>query len=61
MIGVAYAAKYIETGEIFCLKCMSMDKIVEKNLVKNIDLEVQFHLELQSVPNVMPLLKLLEG
>lgn len=61
MIGLAYVAKFLETGEIFCLKCMSKDKIVEKNLVKNIEHEIMFHLELANIPHVMPLLKLMNG
>jgi serine/threonine protein kinase len=59
MIGLAYAAKHVETGEIFCLKCMSQDKIAEKNLVKNIENEIKFHLELADVPTIMPLLKMM--
>lgn len=61
MIGLAYVAKFLETGEIFCLKCMSKDKIVEKNLVRNIEHEIMFHLELANVSHVMPLLKLMNG
>jgi len=59
MIGLAYVAKNVESGELFCLKCMSKEKIAEKNLVKNIQNEIQFHLDLIDVPNVMPLLKLI--
>jgi serine/threonine protein kinase len=58
MIGLAYAAKYVDNGQIFCLKCMSKEKIAEKNLVKNIENEIKFHLALIDVPNIMPLLKL---
>ncbi len=61
MIGLAYVAKFLETGEIFCLKCMSKDKIVEKNLVRNIEHEIMFHLELANISHVMPLLKLMNG
>jgi serine/threonine protein kinase len=59
MIGLAYVAKFVETGEIYCLKCMSQEKIAEKNLVKNIENEIKFHLELIDVPHIMPLLKLM--
>lgn len=59
MIGLVYVAKHSENGEIFCLKCMSTDKIAEKNLVKNIENEIKFHLELINVPNIMPLLKMI--
>jgi serine/threonine protein kinase len=58
MIGLAYAAKFVDNGQIFCLKCMSRDKIAEKNLVKNIENEIKFHLVLIDVPQIMPLLKM---
>ena len=58
MIGLVYVAKFVDNGQIFCLKCMSRDKIAEKNLVKNIENEIKFHLALIDVPQIMPLLKM---
>lgn len=60
MIGLAYAAKYVDNQQIFCLKCMSKDKIAEKSLVKNIENEIKFHLALIDVPHIMPLLKMFQ-
>ena len=36
MIGVVVVARHYQTKEIVCLKCMSCEKIREKNLIKNI-------------------------
>jgi len=59
MIGVALVARHYETKFVVCLKCMSLEKIVEKNLADNIKLEIELMIELAGEPHIMPLLKLL--
>ena len=52
MIGVACLCREEETVNIKCLKHMSIDKIREKNLFRNIMDEVTIMYELVGVPGV---------
>lgn len=55
MIGVVTVARHYRTHEIVCLKCMEISKIIEKGLMRNVQMECNFHWELIDVPTVMPL------
>lgn len=59
MIGVVLVARHCETKRLVCLKCMSLDKIGEKNLMRNISLECEIHYELADSPNILPLLQII--
>ena len=52
MIGVACLCQGEKLNQLKCLKYMSIDKIREKNLFKNIKDEVQIMYELIGVPGV---------
>lgn len=59
MIGVVAVARHYRTHEIVCLKCMETDKIIEKGLMRNIQMECEFHYELIGQPHIMPLKELI--
>lgn len=59
MIGVVAVARHVETKQIAVLKCMSWKKIKEKNLIKNIQTEVDIHYTMSGHPYILPLEKLL--
>ena len=59
MIGVALVARHVKSKLPYCLKCMSHDKIIEKNLGDNIRTEIQLMLDLAGKPHIMPLLKII--
>mmetsp|Transcript_47865 Transcript_47865/g.63304 ORF Transcript_47865/g.63304 Transcript_47865/m.63304 type:complete len:92 (-) Transcript_47865:632-907(-) len=59
MIGVVAVARHYSTHEIVCLKCMEVQKIIEKGLMRNVQMECTFHWELIDVPTVMPLRQLI--
>ena len=46
MIGVVAVARHIRTKHIVVLKCMSVEKIIEKNLMCNVKSEIDIHYEL---------------
>lgn len=57
MIGVVAIARHHQTKEIVVLKCMSTEKIIEKNLMVNVQSEIDIHYELMCEPYVLPLSK----
>ena len=57
MIGVVAIARHHQTKEIVVLKCMSTEKIIEKNLMNNVQTEIDIHYEMMDQPYVLPLLK----
>jgi serine/threonine protein kinase len=59
MIGVVAVARHSMTKKIVVLKCMSVEKIIEKNLMLNIKSEIDIHYELSSEPHILPLSKTL--
>ena len=59
MIGVALVARHWQTKLLFCLKCMSHEKIVQKNLADSINREISILVDLTGKPHIMPLLKIL--
>lgn len=59
MIGVVAVARHHWTKEIVVLKCMSWQKIKEKNLIKNIQTEVEIHYIMSEYENILPLKKLM--
>ena len=59
MIGVVAVARHYLTHEVVCLKCMEVDKIIEKGLMRNVQMECDFHWELLGEPNIMPLKQLI--
>ena len=46
MIGVVAVARHYQTHEVVCLKCMEVEKIIEKGLMRNVQMEVEFHHDL---------------
>lgn len=59
MIGVVAVARHHRTHEVVCLKCMEVDKIIEKGLMRNVQMECEFHHELINEPSIMPLKELI--
>ena len=59
MIGVVAVARHVRTHEVVCLKCMEVEKIIEKGLMRNVQMECDFHYELIDVPTIMPLKELI--
>jgi len=59
MIGVVAVARHYLTHEVVCLKCMEVDKIIEKGLMRNVQMECDFHWELLGEDNIMPLKQLI--
>ena len=59
MIGVVAVARHFKTHEVVCLKCMEIEKIIEKGLMRNVQMECEFHYELINEPSIMPLKELL--
>lgn len=59
MIGLVAVARHYQTHEIVCLKTMEVDKIIDKGLMRNVQLEIEFHYELINEPNIMPLRELI--
>ena len=59
MIGVVAVARHYATHEVVCLKCMEIEKIIELGLMRNVQMECDFHYELLDVPSVMPLRELI--
>ena len=59
MIGLVAVARHYRTHEIVCLKTMEVDKIIDKGLMRNVQLECDFHYELINEPNIMPLKELI--
>lgn len=59
MIGIVAVARHYQTHEVVCLKFMEVDKIIEKGLMRNVQMECEFHYELLDVPSVMPLRELI--
>ena len=59
MIGVVAVARHVTDKTLVVLKCMNCEKIVEKNLIANVELECLMHYELADTPYIMPLLKLI--
>lgn len=57
MIGVVAIARHHWTKEIVVLKCMSCEKIIEKNLMLNIKSEIDIHYDLMRESNILPLSK----
>ena len=59
MIGVVAIARHHQTKHIVVLKCMSCDKIIEKNLMQNVKSEIDIHYELSREPFILPLTKVI--
>ena len=59
MIGVVAVARHYRTHEVVCLKCMEVEKIIEKGLMRNVQMECEFHYELIGEPHIMPLKELI--
>ena len=57
MIGVVAVARHHISKRIVVLKCMSVDKIIEKNLMLNVKGEIDIHYDLSGEKNILPLLK----
>lgn len=57
MIGVVAVARHHISKQIVVLKCMSVEKIIEKNLMLNIKSEIDIHYELSAESNILPLSK----
>ena len=55
MIGVVAVARHVQTKQITVLKCMSVDKIIEKNLMLNIKSEIDIHYALSEEMHILPL------
>jgi serine/threonine protein kinase len=59
MIGVVAIGRHVVSRKIAVLKCMSWQKIKEKNLIKNIMTEVDLHYLMSPHPHILPLKQLL--
>lgn len=57
MIGVVAVARHIRSKRIVVLKCMSVEKIIEKNLMTNVKSEIDIHYDLAQEPHILPLTK----
>ena len=57
MIGVVAVARHYLSKRIVVLKCMSVEKIIEKNLMLNVKSEIEIHYELSQEPHILPLSK----
>lgn len=57
MIGVVAVARHFQNKSIAVLKCMSVDKIIEKNLMLNVKSEIDIHYELSNDAHILPLSK----
>ena len=57
MIGVVAVARHYLSKQIVVLKCMSVEKIMEKNLMINTQNEIDIHYQLSGKDNILPLVK----
>lgn len=57
MIGVVAVARHHLSKHIVVLKCMSVEMIIQKNLMLNVQSEIDIHYELVGEPHILPLIK----